>query len=100
MKTFSKNQKVTHVEHGVGIVKKLRHNDTQGYIDFGGFGYWYRADNSVIKHGVNTYIPNTYTLDEIKQAIDMVKGETCNGAGNHSEGGRIALDQLIKTLTK
>lgn len=100
MKTFRKNQKVTHAEHGVGIVKKLRNNDTQGFIDFGGIAYWYRADNSVIKHGVNSYTPTTYTLDEIKKAIAKVKGETCSGVGDHSEGGRIALDEFINRLTK
>jgi len=57
MKTFRKNQKVAHLEYGVGTVKKLRNNGIEGYIDFSGVGYRMRADDPRILDSVNKYTP-------------------------------------------
>lgn len=58
MKTFENKQQVTHIEHGQGIVERLKNNDTMGWIVFknSGQGQWFRADDKSIQRGVNTYV--------------------------------------------
>ena len=55
MKVFYRNQKVYHPKLGRGIVQRLKHNDTMGWVDFNGKGKWFRADNQIIKHSLNSY---------------------------------------------
>jgi len=84
-------QMVYHQIHGKGRIERLYNNATIALVDFN--GTMKRCEVALL--GTSK---DTLTRSEILTLIKMVEGETCNGSTNHSEGGRIALNELKKRL--
>jgi len=84
-------QTVYHQIHGKGRVERLYYSGAIALVDFN--GTMKRCEVALL--GTTK---ETLTKHEILTLIKMVEGETCNGSTDHSEGGRIALNELKKRL--